>query len=554
MNPETAAAQQSQPASDSSWVGTFMNVMGLGDGAKRRAFASQPRSTRFSTILEAVVPSRQDPTHTKVLALVNALVDAGAVRRDEGGQIYDALLQRVSRYNSTNVQMNLDRMVRDVREAVADRTAQERAPSLGSLVALNAFLATLPATVPRGQSDFLAFVQALRLLVSEVPQVDVYQAGPDYYLQSSYGGAQTVNLTRAFKNLEPLWGVQGADAADAGRGNVSSLLTPNSRLLLLLVAPFTDAVGLDRDSYLGHLLNLYRETLVKSAPEEQTFRDITDVDRSGVLTDAERGQLRSTLNFLVSQRQQAAPAVTVLSGEEERLLRYVQQAVTLYMTQHGANAQDAIDQVSSHLEPSVYHRHRSFLDTLFAFLRRAAGANPNYFHSVILNSLWHPPPSFFTGRFEIPEGTGPLGDLEWDATFDRYRPQRPLLSDVSGWSWANSRRPSLVSSAPSSLEDANAAVLAAARGSSSSLGSLMQALDRWQAPGAAASSSAPASRPAYRAPRPVLSSTESEAAAVGRAPNLGLLDDGAANSDTDSVFGSGLRRNPFDHLRPRGPM
>lgn len=465
-NPSAAAAEQAAPSADVGWVSTFRDVMGLWDPTRRRAFANQPRGNRFDTILEAVVPSRQDPTHEKVLALVNALVDNGAVRPEEAGQIYDALLQRVSRYNSTNVQMNLDRMVRDVRDAVSERTRQQTGPSLASMQALNGFLATLPAAVPRGQQDYAAFVSALRLLVSEVPQVDVYQAGPDFYLQTSRGGAQTVNLSRAFKTLEPLWGVHGATS---GRSSAASLLTPNARLLLLLVAPFTDSVGISRDSYIGHLLSLYRETLSQTAPDEQTYREITDVSRTG-MREQDSQNLKGTLNFLVSQRQQTVPQTVMLSPEQERLLRYVQQAVSLYITQHGADPANALDQVAADIEPSVFHRHRAFLDRLFDYLRRAA-VNPNYFHSVILNALWHPPPGFFTGQFDIPDATGPLDGLEWDQTFDRYRPVRPLLSESE---WTFTRRPSI--NTPSRLDS----VLDAARGSTSSLGSLMNALDRFQ--------------------------------------------------------------------------
>lgn len=525
-NPSAAAAEQAAPSQDVGWVSTFRDVMGLWDPTRRRAFANQPRGNRFDTILEAVVPSRQDPTHEKVLALVNALVDNGAVRPEEAGQIYDALLQRVSRYNSTNVQMNLDRMVRDVRDAVAERTRQQTGPSLASMQALNGFLATLPAAVPRGQQDYAAFVSALRLLVSEVPQVDVYQAGPDFYLQTSRGGAQTVNLSRAFKTLEPLWGVHGATS---GRSSAASLLTPNARLLLLLVAPFTDSVGLSRDSYIGHLLSLYRETLSQTAPDEQTYREITDVSRSG-LREQDSQNLKGTLNFLVSQRQQTVPQTVMLSPEQERLLRYVQQAVSLYITQHGADPSRALDQVAADIEPSVFHRHRAFLDRLFDYLRRAAAANSNYFHSVILNALWHPPPGFFTGQFDIPDDNGPLDGLEWDQTFDRYRPTRPLLSETD---WDFSRRPS--TSASGSRLDS---VLDAARGSTSSLGSLLSALDRFQASDEGA-----------------------------KKFTVGLQDAEAAAEEAgeDEVFeGSGLGRrrtrrrglvggaNPFAYLAPRG--
>lgn len=528
-NPSVAAAEQAAPSAEVGWVSTFRDVMGLWDPTRRRAFANQPRGNRFETILEAVVPSRQDPTHEKVLALVNALVDNGAVRPEEAGQIYDALLQRVSRYNSTNVQLNLDRMVRDVRDAVAERTRQQAGPSLASLQALNGFLATLPASVPRGQADYAGFVSALRLLVSEVPQVDVYQAGPDFYLQTSRGGAQTVNLTRAFQTLEPLWGVHGATS---GRSSAASLLTPNARLLLLLTAPFTDNVGIGRDSYIGHLLSLYRETLSQTVPDEQTFREITDVSRSG-LRETDTENLRGTLNFLVSGRRQTAPQAVMLSPEQERLLRYVQQAVSLYLTQHGADPANALDQVAADIEPSVFHRHRAFLNRLFDYLRRAAALNANYFHSVILNALWHPPPGFFTGQFDIPPAEGPLDNLEWDQTFDRYRPVRPVLSETD---WDFSRPPSVGS-------DRLDSVLDAARGSTSSLGSLMSALNRFEVSDSG---------------KKFAVGLTGEAAATGRDQ---AEEEAAAESDDvfeGSGWGCGRRlrggaaSNPFSYLAPRG--
>ena len=87
---------------------------------------------------------------------------------------------------------------------------------------------------------------------------EVYQSGPDYFFQTSRQGLQTVNLSQAFKNLQGLWGVR---APTGDRATVSSLLTPNSRLLLLLIAPFTDSGSVSRDTYLGHLLTLYREAI-----------------------------------------------------------------------------------------------------------------------------------------------------------------------------------------------------------------------------------------------------------------------------------------------------
>ncbi|EFG78248.1 hypothetical protein HMPREF0591_1846 [Mycobacterium parascrofulaceum ATCC BAA-614] len=76
----------------------------------------------------------------------------------------------MARYNSGNVQTNLDRLVGDVREAVAQRERAQQQGNLGSMVALNAFLSTQPANVPRGQEDYTNFVSALRLMVTETPQ------------------------------------------------------------------------------------------------------------------------------------------------------------------------------------------------------------------------------------------------------------------------------------------------------------------------------------------------------------------------------------------------
>lgn len=326
----------------------------------------------------------------------------------------------------------------------------------------------------------------------------------------------------------------GVHGATSGRSSAASLLTPNARLLLLLTAPFTDNVGIGRDSYIGHLLSLYRETLSQTVPDEQTFREITDVSRSG-LRETDTENLRGTLNFLVSGRRQTAPQAVMLSPEQERLLRYVQQAVSLYLTQHGADPANALDQVAADIEPSVFHRHRAFLNRLFDYLRRAAALNANYFHSVILNALWHPPPGFFTGQFDIPPAEGPLDNLEWDQTFDRYRPVRPVLSETD---WDFSRPPSVGS-------DRLDSVLDAARGSTSSLGSLMSALNRF------------------------------EVSDSGKKFAVGLSDEAAAATDrdqaeaeaaaeSDDVFegsglGGGRRRlrggaasNPFSYLAPRG--
>ena len=395
-NPNALARLQSQASGDVEWGDAIKRIMAL-TARNPEAFASQPFANRISAILEAVVPSRKNPTHEKVLAVVNALVETGAIRPDEGGQVYNALLERVSKYNSMNVQTNLDRLSQDVRNVVAQKERMT-GENMGSMVALNAFLSTLPANVERGQENYTAFISALRLLVTEVPQTEVYQSGPNYYLQTSRNGSHTVNLTRAFENLSSLWGVS---APIAERSTISSLLTPNTRLLLLLVAPFTDGVNISRSSYVGYLLTLYRETIGQTNLDERTYNEITSVSRAVGSDDA--ANLQATLNFLLTNRQYRIPKEYTLTPEEERILRFVQQSVSLHMMQDGSTASAALDETSRNFEPSFYAGNRIFINKLMDYFHRAAAVAPNYFMNAVLNPKWLPPEGFFTGVFDFPE-------------------------------------------------------------------------------------------------------------------------------------------------------
>lgn len=396
-NPAVRAVQQGEPSGATDWDNAFRRIMALTSQNPQR-FRAQPQANRFEAILEAFVPSRSNPTHVKVLALVNALVQNKAIRADEAGLMYNAMLQRVARYNSTNTQENLSRLVQDVREAVATKERSVQEPSLASLVALNAFYAQLPAQVPRGQSDYLAFLSALKLLVSEVPQTDVYRTGPNTFFSTSRHGQQTVNLTAAFKNLEPLWGVK---APVSERAAISSILTPNTRLLLLIVAPFTESANFNRDTYIGHLLTLYRETIGDARADEVTFNEITSVSRA--LGQEDTQNLTATLNFLLTNKPKRVPRQFSLSEEEERVVRYVQQSVALFLMQDGVTPSRALDLTSENMSPSFYAAHREFINRLLDYLRRALTVSPNYFTNIIMNAAWYPPEGFYTGEFDFPE-------------------------------------------------------------------------------------------------------------------------------------------------------
>lgn len=386
---------QTQPTRDDGWEEVIKRVLSLTKEGSRN-FSNQPLANRMQMILEAVVPSRRDPTHEKVLSIVNALIETKAIRRDEAAGVFDALLHRVSKYNSQNVQTNLERLAGDVREAVSQRV-RVAANNLGSLAALNAFLATQPANVERGQENYTGFVSALRLLVTEVPSTEVYQSGPSYYLQSSRNGTQTVNLTSAFENMRPLWGVH---APTAERLSISSLLTPNTRLLLLLVSPFTDSVSVKRDSYLGYLLTLYREALGQAHLDERTLEEVTSVSRA--FGDQDIANLQATLNFLLTNRQKKLPQHYELTPHEERILRYVQQAVSMRLMQDRMSPSDALDITMRNMEPTFYADNRVFVNRLMDYFHRAAATSPDYFINAVLNPRWVPPEGFYTGVYDFP--------------------------------------------------------------------------------------------------------------------------------------------------------
>lgn len=419
-SPLNRAAVQSQPGSSANWDETFRRIMAL-TATDPSKFASQPKANRFSAILEAVVPNRTDPTHEKVLAIVNGLVQCKAVRLDEGGELYNALLQRVSRYNSNNVQTNLDRLVSDVREAVSLKERTKQAPSLASIISLNAFLSSLPAVVPKGESDYLAFISALKILVSEVPQTDVYKSGPNYYFSTIRNGTQTVNLTSAFENLYPIWGVQ---APINSKTSVSSILSPNTRLLLLLVAPFTEPGLISPGSYIGYLLTLYRETLSNTRANEETYNEITSVSRA--IGEEGTQNLQSTLNFLLTNKQKRIPKVYSLSKNEEKILRYIQQSVSLYMMQEGLTPSAALDMTSANLAPSFYASNMQFINKLMDYLHRAAALSPEYFTNAILNAAWIPPEGFYTGDFDFPDNDS----LAWDLTASNEYVDKDLRNSI----------------------------------------------------------------------------------------------------------------------------
>lgn len=500
--------------------------------SSRPDFASQPYANRLEAILEAVVPSKKDPTHEKILTVVNALVETGAVRRDEAAAVFNALLTRVSRYNSVNLQANLDRMTRDVREAVAAKN-RSAANNLGSLAALNAFLSSLPANVQRGQDNYTSFISALRLLVAEVPQTFVYQSGPDYFLQSSRSGSQTVNLSESFRNLEPLWGV----SAPAGeRASISSLLTPNTRLLLLMIAPFSDSVSISRDSLVGYLLTLYREAIGKAHLDERTYNEVAAVSRAFGQDNADN--LHATLNFLLTNKRHRRPQEYSLTPREEKILRFVQQSVALRLMQEGMSAPGALDATSASFEPSFYNQNMVFLNKLMDYLHRAASMAPDYFTNIIMNPNWFPPDGFFEGSFDFPdESERP----EWDSSADNLDsiPATPV-------SFAKHARDD---DDNISLSELGAA---APRSRSSSSGDVFGLIEREEEAGRKN-----ASNEIDSLVRDIENAWQTYRNTSGSYPKYHYKKKANENGDDSGLGGSGFggrvgAHNPFSHLKPKG--
>ncbi|AIT70976.1 capsid protein precursor pIIIa [Simian adenovirus DM-2014] len=558
-DPVARAVLQSQPSGvtpSDDWSAAMDRIMAL-TARNPEAFRQQPQANRFSAILEAVVPSRPNPTHEKVLAIVNALAENRAIRPDEAGQIYNALLERVARYNSTNVQSNLDRLVTDVREAVAQRERFHKDANLGSLVSLNAFLSSLPASVPRGQEDYTNFISALRLMVTEVPQSEVYMSGPNYYFQTSRQGLQTVNLTQAFKNLENLWGVK---APLGDRATVSSLLTPNTRLLLLLIAPFTDSGSLSRDSYLGHLITLYREAIGQSRVDEHTYQEITDVSRAMGREDT--SSLQATLNFLLTNRRQKIPPQYTLTSEEERILRYVQQSVSLYLMREGDGPSAALDLTARNMEPGLYSSNRAFINRLMDYLHRAAALNPEYFNNAVLNPHWLPPPGFYTGEFDLPEAND---GFIWDDDTSVFSPmprkkeggdeQDQRVSLASLGSAVNSPLPSFSSASsgrvsrprlPSNTDYLNDSLLQPVRPKNfpnNGIESLVDKMSRWK------TYAQEQKEWEERQPRPLPPARKYR---TSRRSPYAVPDN--ESGDDSSVLDLGGSGNPFAHLKPQGKV
>lgn len=295
--------------------------------------------------------------------------------------------------------------------------------------------------------------------------------------------------------------------------------------------------------------------------DEQTFQEITSVSRA--LGQQDTSSLEATLNFLLTNRRQKIPSQFTLNSEEERILRYVQQSVSLYLMREGATASSALDMTARNMEPSLYSSNRPFINRLMDYLHRAAAMNSEYFTNAILNPHWMPPSGFYTGEFDVPEGDdGFLWDDVSESIFEPMRSRKKEggdelpLSLVEAASRGQTPVPSLPSLTPSSssgrvfrprlpgeLDYLSDPLLRPARKKNfpnNGVESLVDKMNRWK--------TYAQEQREERQPRPL----------TGTFSRWRRREEDAYDSADDSsvldLGGTGAASDPFAHLRPQGQL
>lgn len=235
------------------------SVIKGGDYAAARAFRQQPLANKISVLEKAVVKPRKDDTPDRVAALVKELVKRGALTQEEAGPVYSDLLIRVHKFNGANVQENLAVLTEDIRAAQSSAIRNVDVSSLSNQTVLNSFFIKIGPSVPYGQDNFEAFKQVLRLFVNEAPGIRVFISGDATILQANVRGVISVNLNEAFKNLYNYWGV----ILDGERvpGTLTARLTANTRVLMMLLSPFTLNSTFIPDSFISYIMGMYRDTI-----------------------------------------------------------------------------------------------------------------------------------------------------------------------------------------------------------------------------------------------------------------------------------------------------
>lgn len=382
--------------SSSKWTSKIVDsiIVGRSQSAIEN-FKRQPIANKLNALENAIVPSRKSDTADKVYAIIEELVKLGAITHSEAAPIFSDLLIRVHKYNSTNVQTNLDVLVNDIRAAQSEAIRNTDIRALSNQSVLNDFFDNIPKTVPLGQHNYDAFKQTLRLFINEAPNATVFSSGSDTLLQVNIRGVNTVNLNSAFRNLYNYWGV--TVDGDSLPSNITSKLEANTRVLILFLSPFTNDSTFSPDSFISLIFSLYRDTLSASNDYvEQTESEIENIAKS---VGGDTLDLTNTLGYLIKNKNAAPSGSRSLTPRQEQVLRYIQESLIDRIDRNGEEPSAALDNIQYSFAPSYYEQHGPFIRRLISYMQLALSTSPSYFREIYANKFWIPPQSFWTNNY-----------------------------------------------------------------------------------------------------------------------------------------------------------
>lgn len=394
---DSADAPLDKTDSTSNWTNRIIDsIITQRNPSSILKFKRQPLANKLISLEKAVVPSRKNDTPGMIMDLLSELIRLGAILPHEAAPLYSDLLIRVHKYSSSNVNNNLETLVNDIRMLQSDAIRNTDVPNLTNQVLINSFLNSLPKTVPLGQFNYESFKQTLRLFVNEAPNVIVFKSGAQTLLQVNIRGVTTVNLNDAFQNMNFFWGV--LVSGDKIPGTITSKLAANTRVLMFLLAPFTNNDTFTPDSFLSVLMNLYRETISSSADNPQaTETEVLQIarDLGADITDVNR-----TLGYLIKSREDEISNPRSLTPRQLHVLRYVQESLIDRIEKNGEEPQYALENLIYSFSPSYFQEHGTFLRKLIAYMEIALKNSPSFFREIYSNKYWTPPQSFWSNNYQ----------------------------------------------------------------------------------------------------------------------------------------------------------
>lgn len=370
-----------------------------------REFRDLPLANKILELEKAVIEPKKSDTPAMLNALIKELVAQGAIYPDEASAVYGRLLSRVVKFNSIRNHNSLAGLVEDIQQGQKSSIMAKlkNIPAMSNMVVLQHFFSSLPKTVSSGQQNYDAFKHLLKQFVIDYNQyVEVFKSGTDTFLQYNFGPqVQKVNLSQAFENLRKLWGVK--ITSEDSIPSLTSLLQPQTRLLMLLLSPISIDGYFIRDSFLGYTMKLYKNTVappLNSQPVEELGHLISSLGPS-----YDQLKLRQGLNYLVTNQQtQYRPEVPDLTREEEALIKYIQTLLKTKIV--GSNrllTERDLDNVIQNINPVAFSGHIDFVNKLVDYFRKILQIKPQLLNRIVMSPNWKPPPSFFLQNVLLPQ-------------------------------------------------------------------------------------------------------------------------------------------------------